>query len=466
MAAQAAVRRVGAAPVPGGVAVREPPAGAAAWAFAAAAPAVAAAAAAPMGLGALLAAVADRHPSRVAFVDQAGKAAWCGRPAITWTYAAAREIIARLAEGLARLRLPPRSPVGLCMAGMAECHLTLLAIEQAGHVPCLLPVTWDEARLLQAVEAAQIQAVLTQGQLGTDRPAERLCRVAARYFPLRFVAAFGPHVPDGVIGLDQIVLDHRGDAAALGTGPAAGLVSFALGVPAAGPRPAPSRAAGAPPEPDGPPAAMHRDGDALAAAAAACLVPLRIAPGDRLLTLLPPSDLKGLATGLAAALLSGATLECHPVFDAAALSAALDQPLPTHLVAPAWMEAGLARTTAQGRLRTIAYVHRAPARLSGREPGRPGVVDVVAFDELALLAGRRDALDVGLVLAAPERAAAAGGLVQIRRDPDGRLAFRGPACGAGMLQRGISPVDSVDEWRPSRYRATLFAGVATALTLA
>jgi hypothetical protein len=30
------------------------------------------------------------------------------------------------------------------MAGMAEAHLAFLAIEQAGHVPCLLPVTWDE----------------------------------------------------------------------------------------------------------------------------------------------------------------------------------------------------------------------------------------------------------------------------------------------------------------------------------
>jgi long-subunit acyl-CoA synthetase (AMP-forming) len=38
----------------------------------------------------------------------------------------------RLAEGLQQLRLPPRSPVGLCMAGMAEAHLAFLAIEQAG----------------------------------------------------------------------------------------------------------------------------------------------------------------------------------------------------------------------------------------------------------------------------------------------------------------------------------------------
>lgn len=413
-----------------------------------------------MGLGALLAAIADRHPARIALVDQASKPAWCGRPAIAWTYAAAREIVARLAEGLQQWRLPPRSPIGLCMAGMAEAHLAFLAIEQAGHVPCPLPVTWDEDRLLQAVEAAQVLAILTQGVLGAERPAETICRVAMRYFPLRFVAAFGPHVPDGVISLDQVVLDHRGDAAALGTGPAAGLVTFALpGVSPARPGPQP--------EPEGTPLPVRREAEALTAAAAGCLVPLRVEPGERILSLLPPSDLKGLATGLAAALLAGATLECHPVFDAGALSAALDQPVPTHLVAPAWMEAGFSRTTVPGRLRTLAYVHRAPCRLSTRLPGRSGVVDVVAFDEVALLCGRRDAQDVGLVLAAPERAALGtdrGGLIQLRRDPDGRLSFRGPACTVVMLRRGITGDENPDGWMASRFQASLFAGVATAVS--
>ncbi|MEH3144330.1 MAG: AMP-binding protein [Methylobacterium frigidaeris] len=420
-----------------------------------------------LGLGALLGAVADHHPGRIAFIDQPGKAGWCGRPAITWTYAAAREIVARLAAGLHRLGLPPGSPVGLCMAGIAEHHLTLLAIEQAGHVPCLLPVTWDEARLLDAVERAQVVAILTQGQIGSDRPAERLCRVAARYFPLRFLAAFGPHVPDGVIALDRVVLDHRGETG--GTGEGTGIISFAPAVPEPGSR----RGAGdagvarlpGGTEPDWPFQALHRDGDALNAAAAACLVPARIEPGERILSLLPPSDLKGLATGLAAALLTGAAFECHPVFDAAILAAALERPEPTHLVAPAWMEAGLARTSAPSRLRGITYVHRAPARLAGREPGRPGVVDVVAFDETALLAGRRGAHDVGLVLAAPERAGA-GGLTQIRRDPDGRLAFAGPAAAARVLRRGIAQALPADGWHVTRFRAALFAGVATAVAQA
>ncbi|WP_018263476.1 AMP-binding protein [Methylobacterium sp. WSM2598] len=393
-----------------------------------------------LGLAALLAATADRHPERIALIDQPDKPSWCGRPAITWTFAAAREIAARLTAGLQALRLPPRSPVGLCMAGITESHLALLAIEQAGHLPCLLPVTWDEARLLQAVEAAQVQAVITQGQIGEDRPAERLCRVAARYFPLRFVAAFGPHVPDGVLGIDRLVLDHRADAA-FGSAEVAGLVTFAG---EETPRP------------------VLRDGDGLTAATAQFLVPARIEPGDRIVSLLPPADLRGLVPGLAAALLAGATLESHPVFDSASLAATLARDVPTHLVAPGWMEPGLGRTEVPARLRSLVFVHRAPVRLSGRAPGRRGVTDVVVLDELALVAGRREAQDVALMLAAPERAGA-GGLLQLRREPDGRLAVRGPAASARVLQRGIARNESVDEWTVSRFRATRLGGVATAL---
>ncbi|MGY2050839.1 AMP-binding protein [Methylobacterium sp. JK268] len=394
-----------------------------------------------LGLAALLAATADRHPDRIALVDQPDKAAWCGRPAIAWTYATAREIAARLTAGLQALRLPPRSPVGLCMAGITESHLALMAIEQAGHLPCLLPVTWDEARLLKAVEAAQMQAIVTQGQVGDDRPAERLCRVAARYFPLRFVAAFGPHVPDGVMGLDRMVLDHRGDAT-FGSAEVAGYVTFTG---EAAPRP------------------VLRDHDALTAATALYLAPARIEPGDRILSLLPPADLRGLVPGLAAALLTGGTLESHPVYDSAGLAAALARPEPTHLVAPGWMEPGLARTSVPARLKSLVFVHRAPVRLSARAPGRRDVTDVVVFDEAALVAGRRDGSDVALLLAAPERTTA-GGLMRIRREAEGQLAFQGPAAAIRVLQRGTARNENVDDWTVSRFRTTLMAGVATAVT--
>ncbi|MGX5777053.1 AMP-binding protein [Methylorubrum zatmanii] len=407
-----------------------------------------------IGLGGLLAATARRHPDRIAVIDPADKPDWSGRPAITWTYAAASEIVERLARGLRSWRLPPGSRIGLCLPGSAESALAILAVEAAGHVACLLPVSWDEDRLLAAAQGVALSAILTQARLGSAAPAERMCAVAARYFGLRYLAAFGPDVPDGVINLDRFVLDGPAEAAG-GSPPApAGIVTFVGG------------------DPDRP---VYRSGPSVVAAAAAHLAAARVAPSERILSLIGPHDLRGLVTGLGAALVAGATLEAMPLFDGAAFAATLRRPVPTHLVAPAFLERNLAGRDLPAELRSITLVHRAPARFPGRSrvPGGPQalrldtVIDTMAFDETAILSGRRGSPgDLALVLGKPERLALPPSLMRLHRGIDGRLAFRGQACAATTLQRG-SRQDALGEtWHDTPYAAVLFAGLATAIDMA
>ncbi|WP_232628795.1 class I adenylate-forming enzyme family protein [Methylobacterium sp. Leaf118] len=407
-----------------------------------------------VGLGSLLAATARCHPDRIAVIDPADKPVWSGRPAITWTYAAAAEIVGRLARGLRGWRLAPGSRVGICLPGSAESVLAILAVEAAGHVAVPLPVSWDEERLLAAAQGATLSAVLTQARLGSAAPAERLCSVAARYFGLRYLAAFGPDVPDGVINLDRFVLDGPTEPGHGAAPSPAGLVTFAGG------------------DPDRP---VFRNGESLVAAAAAHLVAVRAEPGERILSLVGPHDLRGLATGLATALVAGATLEVMPLFDGATFAAALARPIPTHLVAPAFLEKNLAGRDLPPDLRTATFLHRAPARFPGRSrvPGHPQsvrvdtVIDAVAFDETAILSGRRGGPgDVALVLGKPERLALPANLMALRRDPDGRLAFRGQACAATALQRGAPRDAAAETWRETPYAASLFAGLATAIEMA
>jgi mycobactin salicyl-AMP ligase len=391
------------------------------------------------GLCAFLDATAAREPGRIAFTEQADRAAWSGRPPITWTYGVAREIVGRLAEGLRRLGLPPRSPVGLCMAGGAEHALALMAIEEAGHLPCLIPVGWDEDRLGLAIDAAKIAMVITQGRLGEARPAEALCRVAARTFGLRFVAAFGPQVPDGVIGLDEIVLEvpARGP---VGFAEPAGIVTFG----------------GDPTRP------VYRSADALVAATAGHLVAARIESGERVLSLVAPVDLKGLVTGLAAALLAGASLEAHGLFSGSALSAALAREEPTHLVVPGWMEPALTGAAAP-TLRSITFVHRAPLILPERGEADGAVLDALSLDEDALVTRRRaGGDDLGAALAGT--GAGTGGLLRLRRGPDGVLSYRGPATAAEPFSRGATSTPGGGTWRASRYRVDMFAGFPTGLS--
>lgn len=395
------------------------------------------------GLCALLAGIARIDPLRVAFSDAAPKRAWCARPPMTWSYGTAAEIAARLGRALHGWRLPPGSRIGLWFPGSTEGLVAHLAVEAAGHVPCPLPASWTEDQAAAGIQAAGLSAVLTQTRAGSRRPAEALCRIAAGYFGLRYLAAFGPDVPDGVINLDALALDRSGTGPLPETG--GGLVSFALGDPA---RP------------------VHRSGDALLAAIALHLASARIAPSDRILTLLPPSDLRGLVTGLGAALASGASLETMPVFEGAGLAETLARPIPTHLVAPAFLEQALRALPPSETLRATVLAHRAPMRLPhGSDPGPgPMRLDVLAFDEDVVLSARRDAADLARVLAEPGRLAMPPALFGLRREPDGRLAFRGRACAASLVRRGETAPPETDAFRVSRFRADLFAGTVIAVS--
>ncbi len=203
--------------------------------------------------------------------------------------------------------------------------------------------------------------MLTEGRRGQRRPAEELTHTALRHFSLRFIAAFGPGLPDGVISLDAMALE-RGVI-----DPQRGLGHLTF--------------AGADPR-----RPVKRDAAGFDAAVAAHRE--RLASPERVLTLLPPHDLRGLATGIGLALASGASLETLIPFDSASFRIALLRPVPTRLVVPAAFESALADITLPWTVRAIDIVHRAPARLpepSVRDMAGPPCLDVLVLDEDAIL---------------------------------------------------------------------------------
>lgn len=391
------------------------------------------------GLAALLVETAHAHPQRTVLRDAGNRAAWCRRPAITWTYAAAAEIVGRLARGLGAWRLSAGSRIGVWFSGGAEAALAHLAVEAAGHLPCLMPAGWGAEALSAGIEAAGLDAVLTEGQRGGRRPAEELALAAVRHFGLRYLAAFGPGIPDGVISLDAMALE-RGAAAPT---PSLGLVTFAGGDPG---RP------------------VYRTAAALAAAVAAHLDALPVTGSERILTLLPPHDLRGLVTGLAAALAGGAALESLIPFEEAAFRASLARPVPTRLVIPALVEPALAGLALPRTVRALDVVHRAPARLAGRpgpDPAGPLRLDALALDEDAVLTRPRGPADLAAALALPEHADWPRPLLALARAADGHLLVRGPACAAAPLGRNAPVGPDPAAWRDSRYRPTLTGGTVT-----
>ncbi|MBA9063290.1 acyl-CoA synthetase [Methylobacterium sp. 092160098-2] len=391
------------------------------------------------GLAARLFAAALTGPQRTVLRDSGDRVAWCGRPAITWTYAAAAEIVGRLARGIGAWRLPAGSRIGLWFSGGAESTLAHLAVEAAGHLPCAMPAVWDCAELSAGIESAGLVAVLTEGRRGARRPAEDLTRAAMRHFGLRYLAAFGPSVPDGVISLDAMALE-RG---VVEPAPSRGLVTFAGGDPG---RP------------------VYRSAAALAAAIAAHLDALPLSADERVLTLLPGHDLRGLVTGLGAALAAGAGLETVLPFDEAGFRAALLRPVPTRLVVPALVESAIAALPLPWTVRVLDVVHRAPARLTRRSAGLAGPqrLDSLVLGE-ALVLTRPGLEDLAATLAHPEDALLPRTLLDVGHGPAGGLGCRGPACAAQALPRSGNPETDPRAWRDSGYRLLLSGGTAVAV---
>lgn len=406
-----------------------------------------------MRLSGLLAAMADRSPEVRFIADQDSGRVWSRRAPADYTFAQAQDTVRRLALFFASLGLPRGAPVGLCLANSAEGCLCVIAAEQAGFVPCLLPLAWGEDALLAAIESANIQIVVTQTSVGDERPAQTFCRIAMRYFGLRFLCAFGPDVPDGVLDLDRVIrsLDavDRSAAQMLEAAPDSGVVTFSRRGTAA-------------------PVAHHRSGAGIVTAAMTFLVAARIEPGDLIISLISPDDLKGLVVGPISALLAGAGLECHGLFDAKALSRSLGRGGRIHLVAPGWMEQGLADAGLPDHVVSVILVHDAPARFKARPPLKRAVVDVVAFGELALVTKARDSRGQ-FTLSLDEDDGPAGvatrKMLRVRREADSGISFAGLAAETREFDRnGPRELERSPEWRPSGFKADLFAGIVIGIS--
>jgi hypothetical protein len=390
----------------------------------------------------LLAATADRHPHRLAFGDQPNREAWSGRPRIAWTYANTHRIVERLATVLAGLSLPQGTPFGICLPNSSEACVALLAVERAGYVPCLLSSSWSEETIGSAIELASLSGVICQGQLADQRPADMFCRLAARYFGLRFVCAFGPRVPDGVIDLDRAILDTPSDPPLLDASASGGLVTFQAGAESLRP--------------------VFRPYHSAVAAAVAFLVVEKIDAGARILSLLATDDHRGLTIGLMTSLVAGVTLETQGLFDSSSLQEALAIDAPTHLVAPAWLEPALAQANLPDHVVSTVLVHEVPVRFKIRGALDRPVTDVLSFGEIALVAWARGqsghltfSLDAdGSLEDTP------GDLLRVSRDEDGRLHFAGAAAEIYEFHKGapIIPAQS-PVWRTSGFMADLFAGI-------
>jgi mycobactin salicyl-AMP ligase len=390
-------------------------------------------------------ALADNDPDLPLLQDQPDRSVWSRRGAYTLSCGQVACLVRAFVTFLKGIGLAPQAHIGVFLPHGSEACLTVLAIEQAGMVPCLLPIDSNQAEIAAAVEAANMQAVITQTQIGDFRPAEMMRHIGARYFGLRFLCAFGPEVPDGVIDLDRLFLALDEETLPPIVEeihlPPPGFMTFTCE--------------------DGRLRPVHRSNRSILANAVSYLAASRIGQGERIVSLLPPDDLAGLVTSVAACVLGGALLESHTIFDRDTLLASLNHPC--HLIVPGWME-DLFQGSLEGlNLASLTLVHRVPVRFRAKALLGAPVIDVLNVDEKALLCKARDAKGQPSFILADlgERGnAALRQCLQVQLEAQDRITLTGLSAEMRPFQRGETGFSGLSRLSQGTNRtAETFAGL-------
>jgi hypothetical protein len=358
------------------------------------------------------------RPDAVALADPPNRESFTHGAPRRLTYSECDRIVSAIGRRLREAGLPVGSVVAFQLPNTVESILTLLGILRAGYVAAPLPVLWRQADCTAALSTMGAKALITSSRIGDVDHCMLAMELAASLFPIRFVGAFGPSLPDGVAALDDV---------------------FTAAPVALEPEAAETRAEAAnrlavitwEPTATGPAAVARSHAEILAGGLAVCLE-ARIAEYARLLATPLATSFAGLSAGLVPWLYSGGTLSLHHGFDRKAFAAQMGEgpdilavpgPILPRVVAAGLLGAGLG---------TVFALWRSPERLAASPvwpATTPACVDIAIFGEVGIVAARREAhgkarpLPLGKV-AAPqgeprgitlvETAISAGGTVMLR----------------------------------------------------
>ena len=259
---------------------------------------------------------ATLRPDAPAIVEPDNTGELTGRAARLITCKTLTAEVDLLAQKLRALGLMPGDVVLLCLPNTSEAILSLLAVQKAGAIPAPVGVFEDAAALAEAATLVDAAAILTISRFSSLSPAQ-ICRDAAvACLSVRFVAAFGSSVPEGVAALDSWDTVEFLNAAPFPRidGPDDALISF-------------DRQTGTL-------RALVRTHEQLVAEAAGAAALVRVGTGNRLLTTIPPASIAGVVYGVALPLLSGAWIELNVLFDSAAFAAQLGSGDKTTVILP------------------------------------------------------------------------------------------------------------------------------------
>ena len=117
------------------------------------------------------------------------------------TYQQAADYIVQTAADLRSRGLKDGDILLTQLPSLIETPLLLLAIMNAGLVPCLIPSQWRRKEIEAAISALTPSAALAHPTNKTDNPFEALFEIAAQELSFRYIFGLDPASPDGVTPL-------------------------------------------------------------------------------------------------------------------------------------------------------------------------------------------------------------------------------------------------------------------------
>lgn len=381
---------------------------------------------------------AARRPGAIALADPPNRQAFTDGHPLRLSYAEADRMVSAIAGRLRRIGLPTDAVVGIQMPNIVEHVLTLLGVLRAGLIAAPLPLLWRRAEAVTALARVGARAMIASGRVGSFDLCRQATQIAAEVFSIRHVCGFGEHLPDGVVGLDDLFaaarldpipsLDRDGNAAAH-----VAVTTFEVGE-------------------DGPLPVARRHLEFLAGGLCAFLEG-RLEQEASLLSAVPPASFAGLCLTLMPWLLAGGTLALHHPFDAEVFALQRRNDRAATLILPAPVAFRLAETglfAREGPTTVLAAWH-APERFmavaAADWPERDAtLVDVAIFGEAGFVAARRGNGGRPAPMALkPVAAAGAGGdvvsVAELAQSETGTLMLRGPLVPRAAFPPGIESSD-------------------------
>jgi len=382
--------------------------------------------------------MASRRPGALALIDPPNRESFTDGAPLRLSYAEADRMVWAIAGRLRRMGLSTDAVVAIQLPNTVEAVLTILGVLRAGLIAAPLPLLWRHADAVAALARVGAKALITCRRAGGFAHAQFATEVAAQVFSIRYVCGFGPNLPDGVVGFDDLFTaakidpvptldrDRKGNAAAH-----VGVLTFDIG--------------------ENGPVAVARNHLELLAGGLCVLLESRLQQDTCLLSTLAPASFAGLCLTFLPWLLTGGTLVLHHPFDVNVLARQRHDERCGALVLPAPIAYRLAETDLFARegQTTVLAAWRSPEQLAGSAPWREhdaALVDVPIFGEAGLLVARRQAggrpaaIPAGPINA-PRDGASAVAVVELVATRTNTLALRGPMVPRHPFPPGVERSD-------------------------